>query len=95
MKARAEFVLKELFFPFALDTTAVGRHLKKRGNSEWRRPLSVTTPTFGNVMAYFQCSVTGVADLCPMTTGSLVQLFSRFAYVRFVASSAEYDINDV
>ena len=39
VKARAESVLKKLLLRFSLDSTTVRGHLKKRGDTEWRRPI--------------------------------------------------------
>ena len=89
MKAWAEFVLKELLLPFSLDSGTVCRHLKKRGYTEWRRPLSVTAPTLSDVMADFKSSVAGVEDLRPMTTCAFVQLFACLTDVRLLTAAAK------
>ena len=95
VKAWAELILKEFLFPFSLDSATVRWHFKKRGNTKWRRPLSVTAPTFGDVMAYFQSSVAWVEYLCAMPTGSFVQLLSRLADIGFSATATEDDVDDV
>ena len=95
MKARAEFVLKKFFLSLSLDSCAGRGHLKKRGNTKRRRPLTITASTFGNVMTDFKSTIVRVEDLSPMPTSAFVQLFTSFADVGFSAPSAKDDVNNI
>ena len=95
MKARAEFVLKKFFLSLSLDSCAGRGHLKKRGNTKRRRPLTITASTFGNVMTDFKSTIVRVEDLSPVPACAFVQLFTSFTDVGFSTSTAKDDINDI
>ena len=92
VQRRTEPLLKKLFFGFSLNNSAVERHFKKRGKSEWFFQMP---RTFKDVVRHLQSSIALHIDVGSMLRGAIVHLALRFTNVGAVASIAKYDVNDI